>query len=185
MQFDAPATSVAGPRPADIAGHLLIISPTEYRTEIDTVNGKADAIACDLIDLSLGSEHENVLFFNIALRGALKPRIGQHVLARIDQGTAKPGKNAPWILVDATQNPADVQAAQAYLAAKTAPAASAVAAPVVHMAAAPVAAVQQFPALAAVQAAGPALKLNADGTLPPEVQLLMDQMNAVRVAPPA
>lgn len=181
MNFTAPASSVAGPRPADIAGHLLIISPVEYREKIDTVNGPADAIAVDLVDLDLGTEHENVLFFNIALRGALKPRMGEHVLARIGQGTAKPGKNAPWILEDATGNEVDVARARAFLAAKAqAPVAAAPAAAVQGQATTPAAfipAVLPTAVVAPIMAQGPTLQLNPDGSLPAEVVALMAQLN--------
>lgn len=123
--FAAPLTAAAGPKPADLAGQLLIITPLEYRKDIDTVNGKADAISCDVVNLDKGEEHSDVLFFNIAIRGALKGLLGQKVLCRIQQGQAKPGKTAPWILVDASTDAAAVAKAQAYkgpAASATAPA---------------------------------------------------------------
>jgi hypothetical protein len=57
-----------------------------------------------------------VLFFNVALRAALKSNIGKSVLAKIGQGVAKPGKSAPWILIDETGNADSVAKATAYLA---------------------------------------------------------------------
>lgn len=127
MEFSAPATNEVGPRPADLQGHLLIISPKDYREGIQTVNGDADAVSVDLIDLDSGESHNDVLFFNIALRNALRPKIGQKVLARISQGIAKPGKTAPWILIDATTDAADVERAKTALAkGPQAPAAKAV-----------------------------------------------------------
>ena len=88
------------------------------------MNGPADAISCDLINLETGEEHSDVLFFNIALRSALRPLIGQKVLGRIKQGIAKPGKTAPWILEDASQDPIALAKAQGYKpgAAASAPA---------------------------------------------------------------
>ena len=50
------------------------------------------------------------------MRSALKSNIGKSVLARIGQGVAKPGKSAPWILVDATTDAEAVAKATAYLA---------------------------------------------------------------------
>jgi hypothetical protein len=50
------------------------------------------------------------------LKNALKTKIGQQVLARIGQGTAKPGKSAPWILVDATGDADAVAKANAFIA---------------------------------------------------------------------
>lgn len=114
MEFASPQAASAGPKPADLAGQLLIISPLDYRKDIDTVNGKADAIACDVTNLDTNEQHSDVLFFNIAIRNALKGLIGQRVLARIQQGVAKPGKTAPWILVDASADAAAVAKAKAY-----------------------------------------------------------------------
>ena len=99
--FAAPLTASAGPKAADLAGQLLIITPLDYRKDIDTVNGKADAISCDVVNLDTNEQHSDVLFFNIAIRNALKNLIGQKVLCRIQQGVAKPGKTAPWVLASA------------------------------------------------------------------------------------
>ena len=123
--FAAPLSSSAGPKPADLAGQLLIIKPLDYRKDIDTVNGKADAISCDVINLDKNEEYSDVLFFNIAIRNALKGLIGQQVLCRIGQGVAKPGKTAPWILSDASTDAAAVAKAQAYKGPTTSASASA------------------------------------------------------------
>ncbi len=125
MSFAAPASSEVGPKPADLQGHLLIVTPTAYKTGITTSLGEAEAIECDVVDLDTNEQHFSVLFFNVALRSALKPNIGAQVLARIGQGVAKPGKSAPWVLLDATTNPDDVKKATDYIAsgfAKSAPA---------------------------------------------------------------
>ena len=114
--FTAPASSEASVKPADLQGHLLIISPVEFKTGITTSLGEADAIEVNIVDLDTNEVHNSVLFFNVALKSSLKPNIGKQVLARIGQGVAKPGKSAPWILVNATENPADVEKATAYLA---------------------------------------------------------------------
>lgn len=118
MSFASPASSEIGPKPADLHGHLLIVTPNEYKTGITTSLGEAEAISCDVIDLDTNEEHFDVLFFNVALRSALKPNIGKQVLARIGQGVAKPGKSAPWILEDATQSVADIKKATDYITAK-------------------------------------------------------------------
>lgn len=112
--FASPAASSVGPKPADLQGQLLIFKPVEYRTGIETVNGPADAISCDLVNLDANSEHSDVLFFNIAIRNALRPLIGQRVLGRIQAGIAKPGKSAPWIIVDASADPTATAKAAAY-----------------------------------------------------------------------
>ena len=63
------------------------------------------------------------------MKNALKAKVGQKVLARIGQGTAKPGKSAPWILLDATNDAEAVAKANAFISAPTvaAPAAPAAA----------------------------------------------------------
>ena len=116
MAFTAPASSSEGVKVADLNGHLLIVTPVEYKTGINTVNGIAEAIEVNLIDLDTNEEHHSVLWFNVALRNALKPLIGNKVLGRIGQGAAKPGKNAPWILLDATGDGEAVAKANAYIA---------------------------------------------------------------------
>jgi hypothetical protein len=94
---------------------LLIIEPTEYKASINTVHGETDAIEVNVTNLDTGEIHDGILFFNVALKNALKNKVGQKVLARIGQGTAKPGKSAPWILIDATGNPADLAKANAFI----------------------------------------------------------------------
>ena len=49
---------------------------------------------------------------------------GQAKVAGIQQGVAKPGKNAPWLLIDATQDADAVARATAYVNAKPAPVAA-------------------------------------------------------------
>jgi len=115
--FTSPSSSSGeSVKPADLQGHLLIIKPVEYKTGIQTSLGEAEAIEVDIVDLDTQTEHTSVLFFNVALRAALKSNIGKSVLAKIGQGVAKPGKSAPWILIDETGNADSVAKATAYLA---------------------------------------------------------------------
>ena len=121
MTFAAPSTQSESVKVADLAGHLLIITPTEYKVGIETVHGKAEAVEVEVVDLDTKQTHASLLWFNVALRNALKNKIGQKVLARIGQGAAKPGKSAPWILVDATGDANAVATANAYLTSAPAP----------------------------------------------------------------
>ena len=115
--FAAPATqSGDSVKPADLVGHLLIITPLEYKPSIVTSFGDTDAIAVDLIDLTANLEYKDVLFFNAALKSSLKPNIGKVVLAKMNLGAAKPGKSAPYIL-DAVTDEASIALATARLAA--------------------------------------------------------------------
>ena len=122
MAFSAPSGNTESVKVADLNGHLLIVEPIEYKTGIPTVHGDADAIEVRINDLDTGHTHESVLFFNVALKNALKSKVGQKVLARIGQGTAKPGKSAPWILLDATGDADAVAKANAFIAGASAPA---------------------------------------------------------------
>ena len=148
MTFSPPSVNENGPKVADLAGQLLIITPTEYKTGIKTIHGDAEAVEVSIVNLDTNKNYDSVLFFNVALRNALKTKIGQKVLARIGQGTAKPGKSAPWILLDATTDAAALAKANAYLGA-SAPA-------------------------PAVASAVPA----ANGTITPEVAALLAQLGA-------
>jgi len=157
MTFSSPSSTSEGIKVADLANHLLIIEPVEYKTGIDTVHGKAEAVEVNVVDLDNGNaKHDNLLWFNVALRNALKTKIGHKVLARIGQGSAKPGKSAPWILLDATADASAVAKANAYLTSAPAPATPA-----------PVA-----------SAPAPALDPN---NLPPEVLALLGQLGAKKV----
>ena len=115
MAFSAPVVN-EGVKVADLNGHLLIVTPVEFKTGIKTVNGDADAIEVNVVDLDTNEEHHSMLWFNVALKSALKPLIGQKVLGRIGQGAAKPGKSAPWILIDATGDANAIAKANAYIA---------------------------------------------------------------------
>ena len=122
--FASPATSGDTVKPADLVGHLLIITPLEYKASITTSFGDTDAISVDLIDLTTNEEYSDVLFFNAALKSSLKPNIGKKVLAKMNTGIAKPGKSAPYIL-DAVTDEVSIALATARLA-------SGIAAPVVQ-----------------------------------------------------
>jgi len=118
------------------------------------VHGDTDAIEVNVTNLDTGEIHEGLLFFNVALKNALKNKVGQKVLARIGQGTAKPGKSAPWILIDATSNPADLAKANAFVASAPAK-----------------------PAATPAAASEPKQVVTADG-LTPEVIALLAQLGA-------
>lgn len=160
MAFSAPVVN-EGLKVADLNGHLLIVTPVEYKTGINTVNGIAEAIEVNVVDLDTNEEHLSLLWFNVALRNALKPLLGQKVLGRIGQGAAKPGKNAPWILIDATGDAAAVARANAWIAGGIAAPAAAAQAPVAQ--------------------AAPAAVITDVSQLSPEIQALIAQTNATIV----
>jgi hypothetical protein len=122
MTFASPGNTSESVKVADLANHLLIITPIEYKTGIQTVHGIAEAVEVNVYDLDTNTAHNSLLWFNVALRNALKTKLNQKVLARIGQGPAKPGKSAPWILLDATNDATAIAKANAYLSAPPAPA---------------------------------------------------------------
>ena len=120
MEFASPNTGGAGVKPADIEGHLLVIEPQEVIIEMQTSMGAADAVRCTVHDLTDQETSSDVLFFSRALVSSLRNRIGQRVLGTMGKGTAKPGQSAPWIIEDATSDPAAVKQATEYLTSRTA-----------------------------------------------------------------
>lgn len=156
MAFVPPSSNTDTIKIKDLNGHLLILEPIEYKTGIKTEYGDADAIEVKVEDIDTGLTHDNVLFFNTALKNSLKGQIGNRVLARVGQGTAKPGKSAPWILLDATNDADAVAKANAFITGSLAAPAAAATAPV---------------------AAAPAAPIDP-ANLPPEVQALLAGLGA-------
>lgn len=113
--FASPGAAGDGFVVADANGHLVIIAVHSLETGIVTTLGERDAIKATVHDIDAGHTYEDTLIFPKVMIGSLKGRIGQKVLGRIGQGTAKPGQNPPWIIADASGDPAAVQAATAYL----------------------------------------------------------------------
>jgi len=82
-------------------GALLLISVHEHKTDISTTFGTADAIRCDVAVLDgdrKGDVLNDTLIFPKLLVGSLRQVVGDEVLGRLGQGTAKPGQSPPWIL---------------------------------------------------------------------------------------
>jgi hypothetical protein len=114
--FAAPSTGSDSVKPADLLGHLLLVTPLELKEAIPTAFGESSAIAVDVVDLDTNEEYHDVLFFGRGLIANLKSNIGAQVLGRMSQGIARPGQSAPWILEAATDT--DTAKAVAYVQAK-------------------------------------------------------------------
>jgi hypothetical protein len=115
IEFASPATSGNVLKPADIEGHLLIVEPLEFRSNVQTSMGESDAIAVTVHDITTSETHTDILWFSRVLVGSLKARIGQRVLGVMGKGEAKPGQTAPWVLKDASGEAKAVEAATAFL----------------------------------------------------------------------
>lgn len=117
VTFSAPSTGGGDKLAvADINGHFVIVHVNSYEENIVTANGPANAVRCNVADLTTGEHHLDVLWFPKVLVASLRNQIGQMVLGKIAQGAAQPGKSAPWILEDATGNAEVLAAAQKWIA---------------------------------------------------------------------
>jgi hypothetical protein len=127
--FAAPATTGGGDmlKPDAVNGHLLLVVPHEYLSNIQTSQGPSDAIRVNVVDLDApgadsqpGRTYRDVLWFPKVLRGGLRRQLTEqgpvHVLATMGRGTQRGSNSAPWVLQDQSTNPAAVERAQAFLA---------------------------------------------------------------------
>lgn len=108
---------------ADLLGSLLIIDVEGVEHDIPTVHGNAENVVKATVTVvdgaKAGEVYPNTLIFPLVLVSSLSPRVGSKVLARLTQGEAKPGKSAPWVLNDPTEE--DVAAGIKAMQASTAP----------------------------------------------------------------
>lgn len=116
----APHTPTSGDRLDlnGVNGSLLHITVGEVKRGIQTSMGTSDAVSCDVAVLDgthKGSTFEDVLLFPKVLVGQLSPAAGSDdpvVVGRLGKGDAKPGKSAPWVLLNPTD--ADLETAAKY-----------------------------------------------------------------------
>lgn len=108
--MQAPATPGSGEK-LDLKalnGTLLYITVGEHKRDIETSFGPADAIAADVTALDgehKGETYTDVLVFPRVLVSQLAKAVGSsdpNVVGRLGQGEAKPGKSAPWLLLEPT-----------------------------------------------------------------------------------
>lgn len=105
---------------ADHVDHLLEIEALGVK-EMTTQMGPTRVVNANVRDITEGTQFHDQLIFQSVLVGALSATIGQKVLAYLRVGVAAPGKSAPYLLIDASDDPEAVALAQA--GAKAAPAA--------------------------------------------------------------
>lgn len=101
--FAAPG-AVSGIQYEELKGRLLVVEPHALEPKVMTSLGEKDAIRADvhIIDQDEPETYEDALIFPRVLISQLRPRIGQMVLGRLEQGVAKPGQNPPWRIAEAT-----------------------------------------------------------------------------------
>jgi hypothetical protein len=127
-QFGDPGTS-SGIDLNSLEGNLLLIKAIRVEYGINTSLGAKDATVADVHVLDgteVGTVYNEVFIWPKVMQSELKGYVGadKFALGRLGKGTAKPGQNAPWKLLLASD--ADKATARGYLAApKAAPKAAA------------------------------------------------------------
>lgn len=127
--FTAPSAPGSGIQFADHLGALLLIEVEGVEVGIKTSFGDSDAVKANVhvIDGNgAGESYDDTLIFPKILQSQLKKSVGQKVLGRLGQGTAKPGQSAPWLLNEASAD--DIAKAETWVAANK-PAVTSAAAP--------------------------------------------------------
>ena len=127
MEFINATEPPAGGDPltwGDHEGKLLLIEPVELVAEIATSFGPTTAIRANVHIVTgpaVGTLHEDVLIFPKVLQSQLRQHIGAGapVVGRLSKGDARPGKLAPYKLIEATAD--DLEKAKAYWIARSAP----------------------------------------------------------------
>jgi hypothetical protein len=116
MGFNQPA------QPGDkleldaLAGRLLLVYPKEHTTKTTEAFGEKDVLIADIVVLdgnNAGEELRDAYIFPGMMIGQLKGYIGNPdpALGRLGKGQPKPGKQAPWILADFTDQDAQIATA--------------------------------------------------------------------------
>lgn len=114
-QFTDPGVSTGINLP-DLEGRLLLVKPERVEVGITTSLGLRDATVSDVHVVDGDSTvYTDVFIWPRVLQGQLRKNLGTGMfcIGRLGKGTAKPGQNAPWKLIDATD--ADKVLARAYL----------------------------------------------------------------------
>lgn len=117
-QFGDPGTS-NGIDLNSLQGNLLLIKAIRVEYGINTSLGAKDATVADVHVLDgseAGTVYNEVFIWPKVMQSELKGYVGaeKFALGRLGKGTAKPGQNAPWKMLLASD--ADKATARSYLA---------------------------------------------------------------------
>jgi hypothetical protein len=106
MTFADPSTGSGEKLPlTELNGSLLLFTVKSVETDIKTAFGTTDAVKADVAVLDgphKAETFEDTLVFPKILRSALAPNVGEMVIGRLGQGSAKPGQSPPWVLAAAS-----------------------------------------------------------------------------------
>ncbi|MFM2437558.1 MAG: hypothetical protein RLZ55_369 [Actinomycetota bacterium] len=92
----------------DFEGHLVILRAAGSETETDTAFGLSTYIPAKILDVDgdLTPEGwEDIWVWSSGVRSQLKSahKAGKPIVGVVGKGTAKPGKSAPWLLIEPTE----------------------------------------------------------------------------------
>lgn len=128
--FAAPAAPSGGIELKEHLGSLLLVEVLAQEHGVNTAHGPADPVRANIAVIEgtkAGETYDDALLFPKVLISQLKGQVGQKVLGRLGQGTAKPGQSAPWVLNEAT--PEDIAKAEAWVQQNAKPAVTSAQAP--------------------------------------------------------
>lgn len=132
--FAAPSAPSGGLDFKALHGSLLLIDVLAVEEHVPTVHTKpgekSPAVRANVTVLDgdqANQTFDDTLIFPKILQSQVRAKVGEKVLGRLGQGTAKPGQSAPWQLDPATEP--DVAKAEAWVAANSKPAVSSAAPP--------------------------------------------------------
>lgn len=132
--FAAPSAPSGGIDFKDYNGALLLIDVLGVEDHVPTVHTKpgekSPAVRANVVVLDgpqAGTKYDDTLIFPKILQSQTKTHVGEKVLGRLGQGTAKPGQSAPWQLAEASAE--DVAKAQAWVTQNSQPAVTSAAPP--------------------------------------------------------
>lgn len=109
MPFAKPSAPSGGIDFKELLGALLVIDVISVEDHVPTVHTrpgeKSPAVKADVYVVDgpqQGEQYMDTLIFPKVLQSQLGRNVGQKVLGRLTQGSAKPGQSAPWMLEEAT-----------------------------------------------------------------------------------
>lgn len=102
--FTLPADAKgSGANMSDFEGRLIILKPTGEEQTVDTKMGESTYIPADVLDVESPQDGwQSVWVFSAGVRSQLKAaaRQGKPIVGVLGHGDAKPGKSAPWLVLD-------------------------------------------------------------------------------------
>lgn len=87
---------------ADLQGKLIVLRATGNEREMTTAQGVGVARPAQVLVIGESDVWQDLLIFAKGLLAQLGRAGGKPVVGVLGQGQAQPGRNAPWLVLDAT-----------------------------------------------------------------------------------